>query len=158
MMILLYTIIRDKLVIDKGVLYFKIEAASLINYFLCLVIYRVLYYNSGSIHIGPSLVDPTNKVKLYPLDLSINANYIRKLHYKGIGCGKTILSVTMLDYLIKGSSYLILSFFFDFSNKPRLAFDKSALGYFLYNAHSLRAGYYRSGAIDELILRDELLC
>lgn len=36
--------IRDKLVDDKGVLYFEIEAAGLMNHFLCLVIRGIYDY------------------------------------------------------------------------------------------------------------------
>jgi hypothetical protein len=39
------------------------------------------------------------------------------------GCGKTVLSATVLDHLAKGSGRLILSFFFDFGDKVKKTVD-----------------------------------
>ncbi|KAL6352302.1 hypothetical protein LRP88_14415 [Fusarium phalaenopsidis] len=94
----------------------------------------------------------TDKIKrwLYPPDPSTNANHARKLRHEGTGawllenpvfqewysgsrrylwlyglagCGKTVLSATMLDHLAKGSDRLILSFFFDFSDTAKQTLD-----------------------------------
>uniref|UniRef100_A0A8H7N336 Nephrocystin 3-like N-terminal domain-containing protein n=1 Tax=Bionectria ochroleuca TaxID=29856 RepID=A0A8H7N336_BIOOC len=78
---------------------------------------------------------------LHPPDPSPNLNYARKLRHEGTGawllknpifqsweggshrhlwlhglagCGKTVLSATVLDHLMEGNYGLILSFFFDF--------------------------------------------
>ncbi|KAK4225293.1 vegetative incompatibility protein HET-E-1 [Podospora fimiseda] len=88
---------------------------------------------------------------LCPPDSSINANHARKLHHEGTGawlleknpvfrewhagsrrhlwlnglagCGKTVLSATVLDHLAKGDDRLILSFFFDFSDVKKQSLD-----------------------------------
>ena len=39
------------------------------------------------------------------------------------GCGKTVLSATVLDYLAKGNDCLILGFFFDFSDRTKQTVD-----------------------------------
>lgn len=94
----------------------------------------------------------TDKIKrwLCPPDLSTNANHARKLRHEGTGawllenpvfqewysrsrrhlwlnglagCGKTVLSATVLDYLAKGNDCLILSFFFDFSDTTKQTLD-----------------------------------
>uniref|UniRef100_A0A8H7NI03 Nephrocystin 3-like N-terminal domain-containing protein n=1 Tax=Bionectria ochroleuca TaxID=29856 RepID=A0A8H7NI03_BIOOC len=85
-----------------------------------------------------------------PPDPSTNANHARKLRHGGTGawllehpvfqdwysgsrqhlwlhglagCGKTVLSATVLDYLAKGSGRLILSFFFDFGDEAKKTVD-----------------------------------
>ncbi|RSL82936.1 hypothetical protein CEP52_016837 [Fusarium oligoseptatum] len=94
----------------------------------------------------------TDKIKrwLCPLDPSTNANQARKLRHEGTGawllqnpvfqewylgsrrylwlnglagCGKTVLSATVLDHLAKGNDRLILSFFFDFSDTTKQTLD-----------------------------------
>ena len=87
---------------------------------------------------------------LCPPDPSTNANHARTLHHEGTGawllenlvfqswhlgsrqhlwlhglagCGKTVLSATVLDYLAKGNDRLILSFFFDFSDTTKQTLD-----------------------------------
>ncbi|KAH0595471.1 hypothetical protein MHUMG1_06646 [Metarhizium humberi] len=83
-------------------------------------------------------------------DPSTNANNARKLRHEGTGawllgnpvfrewcsgsrrhlwlngfagCGKTVLSTTVLDHLMKGNDRLILSFFFDFSDNTKQTLD-----------------------------------
>lgn len=83
---------------------------------------------------------------LCPPDPSTNANHARTLRHEGTGtwllenpvfqswhsgarrhlwlhglagCGKTVLSATVLDHLAKGNDRLILSFFFDFSDTTK---------------------------------------
>ncbi|KAF5972070.1 Pfs, NACHT ankyrin domain-containing protein [Fusarium bulbicola] len=94
----------------------------------------------------------TDKIKrwLCPPDPSTNANHARKLRHEGTGawllqnpvfqewyagprrhlwlnglagCGKTVLSVTVLDHLAQGNDCLILSFFFDFSDTTKQTLD-----------------------------------
>lgn len=94
----------------------------------------------------------THEIKswLEPPDPSKNANHARTLHHEGTGawlledpvfqswcsgsrrhiwlhglagCGKTVLSTTVLDYLAKGNDRLILSFFFDFSDTKKQTFE-----------------------------------
>lgn len=87
---------------------------------------------------------------LCPPDPSTNANHARALRHDGTGawlleslvfqswysgslrhlwlygiagCGKTILSATVLDHLAKGNNGLILSFFFDFSDTTKQTLD-----------------------------------
>ncbi|KAK4119595.1 Pfs, NACHT and ankyrin domain protein, partial [Parathielavia appendiculata] len=93
-----------------------------------------------------------DKIKrwLCPPDPSANANHARKLRHEGTGawllenpvfrdwhsgsrrhlwlngiagCGKTVLSSTVLDHLAKGNDRLILSFFFDFSDTTKQTVD-----------------------------------
>ncbi|KAK7398509.1 hypothetical protein QQX98_012117 [Neonectria punicea] len=94
----------------------------------------------------------TDKIKrwLCPPDPSTNANYARELRHEGTGawllenpvfqswhsgsrrhlwlhglagCGKTVLSATVLDHLAKGNDRLILSFFFDFGDMTKQTVD-----------------------------------
>jgi len=94
----------------------------------------------------------THEVKgwLDPPDPSTNANHARALHHKGTGvwllenpvfrswcsgprrhiwlhglagCGKTVLSTTVLDYLAKGNDGPILNFFFDFSDTKKQTYE-----------------------------------
>ncbi|UPK91519.1 hypothetical protein LCI18_002454 [Fusarium solani-melongenae] len=94
----------------------------------------------------------TDKIKrwLCPPDPSTNANHARKLRHEGTGawllenpvfqewysgsrrhlwlnglagCGKTVLSATVLDHLAKGNDRLILRFFFDFSDTTKQTLD-----------------------------------
>ncbi|KAK4198015.1 Pfs, NACHT and ankyrin domain protein [Triangularia verruculosa] len=95
----------------------------------------------------------TDKIKgwLCPPDPSTNVNHARKLHHEGTGawlleknpvfqewhsgsrrhlwlnglagCGKTVLSATVLDHLAKGDDRFILSFFFDFSDTTKQTLD-----------------------------------
>ncbi|CEO59613.1 Putative Pfs, NACHT and Ankyrin domain protein [Penicillium brasilianum] len=87
---------------------------------------------------------------LCPPDPSTNANHARTLRHEGTGawllenpvfqswhsgsrrhlwlhglagCGKTVLSATVLDHLAKGNNRLILSFFFDFSDTTKQTLD-----------------------------------
>ncbi|KAM3504633.1 hypothetical protein MY10362_003451 [Beauveria mimosiformis] len=87
---------------------------------------------------------------LRPPDPSTNANHARTLRHEGTGtwlldhmafqswlsgscrrlwlhglagCGKTVLSATVLDHLGKGSNCLVLSFFFDFSDRTKQTVD-----------------------------------
>ncbi|KAF7548544.1 hypothetical protein G7Z17_g6991 [Cylindrodendrum hubeiense] len=87
---------------------------------------------------------------LHPPDPSTNANHARKLRHEGTGawlletpvfqswqagsrqhlwlhglagCGKTVLTATVLDHLKAGNSGLILSFFFDFSDTTKQTVD-----------------------------------
>jgi hypothetical protein len=94
----------------------------------------------------------TDKIKrwLCPPDPSTNANHARTLRHEGTGtwllenpvfqewqsgsrrhlwlnglagCGKTVLSATVLDHLAKGNDCLILCFFFDFSDTTKQTLD-----------------------------------
>ncbi|KAF3384972.1 Ankyrin repeat domain-containing protein 29 [Penicillium rolfsii] len=87
---------------------------------------------------------------LCPPDPSTNANQARALRHEGTGawllethnfqlwhsgshqhlwlhglagCGKTVLSATVLDHLAKGNRSLVLSFFFDFSDTTKQTLD-----------------------------------
>ncbi|KAJ6041251.1 Pfs NACHT and Ankyrin domain protein, partial [Penicillium canescens] len=87
---------------------------------------------------------------LSPPDPSTNANHARKLRHEGTGtwllespvfqawnsgsrrhlwlrglagCGKTVLSATVLDYLAKGDDQVILSFFFHFNDTKKQTVD-----------------------------------
>ncbi|CAF3557114.1 unnamed protein product [Fusarium graminearum] len=94
----------------------------------------------------------TDKIKrwLCPPDPSTNANHAIKLRHEGTGawllkspvfqewysgsrqhlwlnglagCGKTVLSATVLDHLVKGDDLLVLRFFFDFSDTTKQTLD-----------------------------------
>ncbi|KAK4170816.1 hypothetical protein QBC36DRAFT_250670 [Triangularia setosa] len=101
--------------------------------------------------IGSDLRTDNIKRWLCPPDPSTNANHARKLHHEGTGawlleenlvfqewysglrrhlwlnglagCGKTVLSATVLDHLAKGDDRFILSFFFDFSDTTKQTLD-----------------------------------
>ncbi|PLB48774.1 Pfs, NACHT and ankyrin domain protein, partial [Aspergillus steynii IBT 23096] len=95
----------------------------------------------------------TREIKrwLDPPDPSTNANHARKLHYEGTGawllenpvfrlwysgsrrhiwlhglagCGKTILSTTVLDHLANRNDGPILNFFFDFSDNKKQTYER----------------------------------
>jgi hypothetical protein len=113
----------------------------------------------------------TDKIKcwLCPPDPSTNANHARKLRHEGTGawllenpvflewhsgsrrhlwlnglagCGKTVLSATVLDHLAKGNDRLILSFFFDFSDTTKQTLDGMlrSLAFQLYQGGAGSAG------------------
>jgi hypothetical protein len=90
------------------------------------------------------------KAWLLPPDPSTNANHARTLHHEGTGawllenpvfqswysgsrrhiwlhglagCGKTVLSTTVLDYLAKGNDNPVLNFFFDFSDTKKQTYE-----------------------------------
>ncbi|KAL4812423.1 Pfs, NACHT and ankyrin domain protein [Aspergillus spinulosporus] len=111
---------------------------------------------------------------LSPPDPSTNANHARTLRHEGTGiwllkhpvfqswhagarrhlwlyglagCGKTVLSATVLDYLVRENSGLILSFFFDFSDTTKQTLDGMLL--------SLAFQLYQCG-IDSAIHLDTL--
>ncbi|KAF4768676.1 hypothetical protein HAV15_002769 [Penicillium sp. str.  len=94
----------------------------------------------------------TDKIRrwLCPPDSSTNANHARTLRHEGTGawlldnpvfqswhsgsrqhlwlhglagCGKTVLSATVLDHLAKENDKLILNFFFDFSDTTKQTLD-----------------------------------
>ncbi|CAI7592328.1 unnamed protein product [Penicillium pancosmium] len=94
----------------------------------------------------------TDKIRrwLCPPDPSTNANHARKLRHEGTGawllenpvfqswhsgshrhlwlyglagCGKTVLSTTVLDHITQGNIAFILSFFFDFSDITKQSLD-----------------------------------
>ncbi|KAI3226139.1 hypothetical protein CBS147310_8171 [Penicillium roqueforti] len=94
----------------------------------------------------------TDKIRrwLCPADPSTNANHARTLRHEGTGawllkhpvfeswhsgsrrhlwlhglagCGKTVLSATVLDHLGNGNDGLILSFFFDFGDSTKQTWD-----------------------------------
>ncbi|KAH7377176.1 hypothetical protein B0T11DRAFT_28783 [Plectosphaerella cucumerina] len=56
---------------------------------------------------------------------STNANHARKLWPERTfaGCGKTVLSTTVLDHIAADKDRLLISFFFDFSDKTKQAVD-----------------------------------
>lgn len=113
----------------------------------------------------------TDKIErwLRPPDPSTNANHARKLRHEGTGawllenpifqlwhsgarrhlwlsglagCGKTVLSATVLDHLTKGNDHLILSFFFDFSDTTKQTLDGMlrSLAFQLYQGGAGSAG------------------
>ena len=94
----------------------------------------------------------THEIKCWldPPDPSTNANHARALHHKGTGvwllenpvfrswysgprrhiwlhglagCGKTVLSTTVLDHLAKGNDGPVLNFFFDFSDTKKQTYE-----------------------------------
>lgn len=100
--------------------------------------------------IGSDLRTARIRSWLCPPDPSANANHARTLRHEGTGawllenpvfqswhsgshrhlwlhglagCGKTVLSTTVLDHLAKGNDGLILSFFFDFSDSTKQTLD-----------------------------------
>ncbi|KAM3429668.1 hypothetical protein MY4824_008120 [Beauveria thailandica] len=106
---------------------------------------------------------------LRPPDPSTNANHARTLRHEGTGtwlldhmafqswlsgscrhlwlhglagCGKTVLSATVLDHLGKGSNRLVLSFFFDFSDGTKQTVDGMlrSLSFQLYQSGLASAG------------------
>ncbi|KAM3560929.1 hypothetical protein MY1884_002648 [Beauveria asiatica] len=106
---------------------------------------------------------------LRPPDPSTNANHARTLRHEGTGtwlldhrafqswlsescrhlwlhglagCGKTVLSATVLDHLGKGSHRLVLSFFFDFSDGTKQTVDGMlrSLSFQLYQSGLASAG------------------
>lgn len=110
----------------------------------------------------------TEKIKrwLCPPDPSTNANHARTLRHEGTGtwllehpifraweselcrhlwlyglagCGKTVLSATVLDHLAVGNDRLVLSFFFDFSDTTKQTVDGML--------RSLAFQLYQSGAV-----------
>ncbi|EAQ93238.1 hypothetical protein CHGG_01473 [Chaetomium globosum CBS 148.51] len=113
----------------------------------------------------------TEKIErwLRPSDPSTNANHARELRHEGTGawllespvfqewhsgsrqylwlhglagCGKTVLSATVLDHLAKGNDRRILSFFFDFSDTAKQTVDAMlrSLAFQLYRGRARSAG------------------
>ncbi|EXU98137.1 ankyrin repeat protein, partial [Metarhizium robertsii] len=113
----------------------------------------------------------TNMIKRWfcPPDSSTNANHARKLRHEGTGawllknpvfqewqsgsrrhlwlnglagCGKTVLSATVLDHLTEGNDRPILSFFFDFSDTTKQTLDAMlrSLAFQLYQGRTGFAG------------------
>ncbi|EAQ86879.1 hypothetical protein CHGG_08132 [Chaetomium globosum CBS 148.51] len=113
----------------------------------------------------------TEKIErwLRPPDPSTNANHARELRHEGTGawllknpvfqewhsgarrylwlhglagCGKTVLSATVLDHLVKGNDRRILSFFFDFSDTAKQTVDAMlrSLAFQLYRGRARSAG------------------
>ncbi|KAH6617510.1 hypothetical protein F5144DRAFT_541691, partial [Chaetomium tenue] len=113
----------------------------------------------------------TEKIErwLRPSDPSTNANHARELRHEGTGawllenpvfqewhsgsrrylwlhglagCGKTVLSATVLDHLAKGNDRRILSFFFDFSDtaKQTVGAMLRSLAFQLYRDKASSAG------------------
>ncbi|EAQ89249.1 hypothetical protein CHGG_05868 [Chaetomium globosum CBS 148.51] len=113
----------------------------------------------------------TEKIErwLRPSDPSTNANHARELRHEGTGawllespvfqewhsgsrrylwlhglagCGKTVLSATVLDHLAKGNDRRILSFFFDFSDTAKQTVDAMlrSLAFQLYRGRAGSAG------------------
>ncbi|KAF1807850.1 Pfs, NACHT and ankyrin domain protein, partial [Eremomyces bilateralis CBS 781.70] len=113
----------------------------------------------------------TEKIErwLRPSDPSTNANHARELRHEGTGtwllenpafqewhsgsrrhlwlyslagCGKTVLSATILDHLEKGNDRLILNFFFDFGDTKKQTVDGMlrSLAFQLYRGRSASAG------------------
>ncbi|KAG7415831.1 Vegetative incompatibility protein HET-E-1 [Fusarium oxysporum f. sp. rapae] len=189
-------LIRDALAAKKGVLCFEMEAAGLMNYFLCLVIRGICDYSDSHknkewqgfaammaaayakdlLHqIPPSKVEAEKPISeilgsiestgnetnhavmsmasdhrfakierwLSPPDCSTNANLARERRHPGTGawllnspafqewklgsrqhlwlyglagCGKTILSTTILDHLLQIDTHTTLTFFFAFDD------------------------------------------
>ncbi|KAK2590467.1 hypothetical protein QQS21_011854 [Conoideocrella luteorostrata] len=106
---------------------------------------------------------------LCPPDPSVNANHARTLRHEGTGtwllespilqewhlgsrrhlwlnglagCGKTVLSVTLLDYLAKKNDRLVLSFFFNFNDTAKQTLDGMlrSLAFQLYQHETGSAG------------------
>ncbi|KAL8349506.1 hypothetical protein RB598_005066 [Gaeumannomyces tritici] len=119
----------------------------------------------------------TEKVKkwLSPVDPSTNANHASDLHHPGTGawllesdvfkewesgsrqhmwlhgfagCGKTVLSATILNHLTKkDDSHLVLRFFFDFSDKAKQTVN-SMLRTFAFQVYQCRLGFPQSAHLD----------
>ncbi|KAL8392111.1 hypothetical protein RB599_004859 [Gaeumannomyces hyphopodioides] len=119
----------------------------------------------------------TEKVKkwLSPVDPSTNANHASNLHHPGTGawllesdvfkewesgsrrhmwlhgfagCGKTVLSATILNHLTKkDDSHLVLRFFFDFSDKAKQTVN-SMLRTFAFQVYQCRLGSPQSANLD----------
>ncbi|KAL4737689.1 Pfs, NACHT and ankyrin domain protein [Aspergillus similis] len=114
----------------------------------------------------------TDKIRrwLGPPDPSTNINHAKTLRHKGtgawllenpvfrswhsglcrhlwlyglVGCGKTVLSVTVLDYLARDNDGLVLSFFFDFTDTTKHTLDGMlrSLAFQLYQAGVSSAVY-----------------
>ncbi|KAJ5959859.1 Pfs NACHT and Ankyrin domain protein [Penicillium vulpinum] len=133
---------------------------------------------------------------LCPADPSTNANHARTLRLEGTGawllkhpifeswhsglrrylwlyglagCGKTVLSATVLDHLARRNDNLILSFFFDFSDTAKQTFDdmlrslafqlyKDGIGsanYLdaLYKAHKNGSGQPTTNALSDTVFK-----
>lgn len=115
-----------------------------------------------------------SKAGLIPPDPSTNANHARALHHNGTGvwllenpvfrswysesrqhiwlhglagCGKTVLSTIVLDYLAKGNDSPILNFFFDFSDTKKQTYENMlrSLAFQLY-----QYGFDSAGHLDTL--------
>ncbi|KAJ5413811.1 Pfs NACHT and ankyrin domain protein [Penicillium cosmopolitanum] len=127
----------------------------------------------------------THEIKgwLNPADPSTNVNQARKLHYKGTGvwlldnpvfrswysgplrhiwlhglagCGKTVLSTTVLDHLAKANDSPLLNFFFDFKwqDQPKT----EALWDIFYNMLRMQKRVsIVLDALDESTSRDDIL-
>ncbi|KAK2593842.1 hypothetical protein QQS21_008457 [Conoideocrella luteorostrata] len=117
--------------------------------------------------ISSGLLADTIKRWLCPPDPSTNASRARELRHEGTGvwllknsvfqewhsgarqhlwlhglagCGKTVLSATVMDYLAKGNNCLILSFFFDISDITKQTLY-SMLRSFVFQLYQGGAGY-----------------
>ncbi|KAL8367908.1 hypothetical protein RB599_003702 [Gaeumannomyces hyphopodioides] len=119
----------------------------------------------------------TERVKewLSPVNPSTNANHASNLHHPGTGawllesdvfkewesgsrrymwlhgfagCGKTVLSATILNHLTKkNGSHLVLRFFFDFSDKAKQTVN-SMLRTFAFQVYQYRLGSPQSAHLD----------
>jgi hypothetical protein len=101
-------------------------------------------------HLGSSLHGEKIKSWLHPSDPSTNINHARTLRHQGTGawllhkpffqswcagssrhlwlhglagCGKTVLSTTVLDHLAQINNHLLLPFYFDFSDAGKQTVD-----------------------------------
>uniref|UniRef100_A0A0D2YEN7 NACHT domain-containing protein n=1 Tax=Fusarium oxysporum (strain Fo5176) TaxID=660025 RepID=A0A0D2YEN7_FUSOF len=136
---------RDKLAASMDVLCFEMEAAGLMNHFPCLVIRGICDYSDSHknkewqgyaammaaayakdlLHqIPPSKVEAEKPISeilssSYPVFQEWKLGSRQHLWLYGLaGCGKTILSTTILDHLLQIDTHTTLAFFFDFSD-PR---------------------------------------
>ncbi|KAH7112282.1 hypothetical protein B0J13DRAFT_461448, partial [Dactylonectria estremocensis] len=76
----------------------------------------------------------------HPIFRAWESELCRDLWLYGLaGCGKTVLSATVLDHLAVGNDRLVLSFFFDFSDTTKQTVDGMLL--------SLAFQLYQSGAV-----------
>ncbi|KNB15969.1 hypothetical protein FOXG_14283 [Fusarium oxysporum f. sp. lycopersici 4287] len=134
---------RDALAAKKGVLCFEMEAAGLMNHFPCLVIRGICDYSDSHknkewqgfaammaaayakdlLHqIPPSKVEAEKPISeilssSYPAFQEWKLGTRQHLWLYGLaGCGKTILSTTILDHLLQIDTHTTLAFFFDFND------------------------------------------
>ncbi|KXJ86460.1 hypothetical protein Micbo1qcDRAFT_219483 [Microdochium bolleyi] len=129
-----------------------------------------LAIKAGNDSIRSGLLSDKIENWLRPPDPSTNANHARELRQEGTGawllqhpvfqswkagtrqhvwlhglagCGKTVLSTTLLDHLEKGKDRVVLSFFFDFSDASKQTVNGMlrSLAFQLYRTMTASASY-----------------
>ncbi|QPC71879.1 hypothetical protein HYE68_002631 [Fusarium pseudograminearum] len=122
---------RDALAVKKGVFYFEMEAARLINHFPFLQGFAAMMAAAYAKDLLRQI--PPNKVKAEkPINKVLSSRY-----------GKTVLSRTILDHLRESATnHTIPTFFFDFTDtkKQRLKDLLRSLAVQLYHTGNETAG------------------